>query len=111
MVEQPRSLSTQPRSATRCLSLYRSKESTVARHSLSLIFPKIGYSFAIVTRVCPFNLGCYILPSKVLSETPFLSRLWTNGMGMDPFVVFPAEWAAAGFEIHATPPTLPFPSG
>jgi len=32
-------------------------------------------------------------------------------MGMDPFVVFPAEWAAAGFEIHATPPTLPFPSG
>ena len=30
---------------------------------------------------------------------------------MDPFVVFPAEWAAAGFEIHATPPTLPFPSG
>ena len=30
---------------------------------------------------------------------------------MDPFVVFPAEWAAAGFEIHTTPPTLPFPSG
>ena len=30
---------------------------------------------------------------------------------MDPFVVFPTEWAAAGFEIHATPPTLPFPSG
>ena len=34
-----------------------------------------------------------------------------NGMRMDPFVVFPAEWAAAGFEIHATPPTLSFPSG
>ena len=34
-----------------------------------------------------------------------------NGMGMDPFVVFPTEWAAAGFEIHATPPTHPFPSG
>ena len=32
-------------------------------------------------------------------------------MGMDPFVVFPTEWAAAGFEIHTTPPTLPFPSG
>ena len=32
-------------------------------------------------------------------------------MGMDPFVVFPAEWAAAGFGMHATPPTLPFPSG
>ena len=30
----------------------------------------------------------------------------TNEMGMDPFVVFPAEWAAAGFEIHATPRTL-----
>ena len=30
---------------------------------------------------------------------------------MDPVVVFPAEWAAAGFKIHATPPTLPFPSG
>ena len=24
----------------------------------------------------------------------------TNEMGMDPFVVFPAEWAAAGFEIQ-----------
>ena len=32
-------------------------------------------------------------------------------MGMDPFVVFPAEWAAAGFGMHATPPTLHDPSG
>ena len=40
-----------------------------------------------------------------------MTNIGYNGMGMDPFVVFPAEWAAAGFEIHTTPPTLPFPSG
>ena len=46
----------------------------------------------------------------ILVKFGFCSGVY-NGMGMDPFVVFPAEWAAAGFEIHPTSPTLPFPSG
>ena len=30
------------------------------------------------TRARPFNLGCCILPSKVASDTSFLSHLWTD---------------------------------
>ena len=29
-------------------------------------------------RVRPFNLGWCFLPSKVVSDTPFLSPVWTN---------------------------------
>ena len=32
-------------------------------------------------------------------------------MGIDPFVDFPGRVGAAGFGIHTTPPTVPFPSG
>ena len=31
-----------------------------------------------INRARPFNLGCYILPSKVASYAPFLSCLWTK---------------------------------
>ena len=31
-----------------------------------------------MSRVCPFNLGWCFFPSKVASDTPFLSPLWTN---------------------------------
>ena len=64
------------------------------------------------------SLLSHVNPKKVaahsmieLKEEKGTRGLACNGMGMDPFVVFPAGWAAAGFGIHATPTTLPFPSG
>ena len=40
--------------------------------------PCIMQMIEVIGRLGTLNLGCCILPSKVVSDIPFLGRLWTD---------------------------------